>query len=111
MSARGARRLALVTAAIAVGVIGFPSAAHASHTHAKVVGNGQYVVLAEGQAKSRSCSQPRCSTTIQMWTPLWAIPLAATPCMSWFTSECPATTSSCTFWVRRLPTQHAQRAT
>lgn len=48
MSARGARRFALVTAAIAVGVMGFPSAAHASHTHAKVVGNGQCVVLAEG---------------------------------------------------------------
>lgn len=48
MVTRRAARFAIAGAAMTGVVLGFPGAAHADHTHAKVVGNGQCVILAEG---------------------------------------------------------------
>jgi hypothetical protein len=52
MSALRAMRLMAISVMLTVGVVAFPSAAHASHTHAKVVGNGKCVVLAEGAGEA-----------------------------------------------------------
>lgn len=52
MLTRRAARFAVAGAAMTGVVLGFPGAAHASHTHAKVVGNGQCVILAAGAGEA-----------------------------------------------------------